>query len=285
MKSVIFFSNTMCFPFRYHPSIPQVHFANLSPPESPMLENANTTFPEHSEGEMLRIRPQNTITFSKAGNDLVGSVEITNVDTREVSFKVKTTAPEKFRVRPSTGVLQPSATVTINVMLQHGQQIQTINREKFLVMCIGLPSDSSTNTQDLADLWKNINSRSATVEQHRLKCALPVNFDESGLESMFSSGGNVAAGPDQYGVMSGSYAGSNMIGMSADKQMAILQQNISHLNDTTHRLEGQVKRNYRFQWVMCGLCVMLAIMVIYMLKIEIHNSATQYCSTTAGGHH
>uniref|UniRef100_A0A182NM52 MSP domain-containing protein n=1 Tax=Anopheles dirus TaxID=7168 RepID=A0A182NM52_9DIPT len=264
----------------------RVHFANLSPPESPMLENANTTFPEHSEGEMLRIKPQNTITFSKAGNDLVGSVEITNVDTKEVSFKVKTTAPEKFRVRPSTGVLQPSATVTINVMLQHGQQIHTINREKFLVMCIGLTSDISNNSQDLADLWKNINAKSAAVEQHRLKCALPVNFDESGLDSMFGAGGNVAAGHEQYGVMSGSYTGTGgMMGMSADKQMAVLQQTIAHLNDTTHRLEVQTKRNHRFQWLMCVLFVMLAVTIVYMLKLEIQSSATQYCSTTEGGHH
>lgn len=67
---------------------------------------------------------------------------------------MKTTAPEKFRVRPSTGVLPPSASVNINVMLQQGQQMHTINREKFLVMCIGLTDEISTNPQDLTELWK-----------------------------------------------------------------------------------------------------------------------------------
>ncbi|EAA11055.4 motile sperm domain-containing protein 2-like [Anopheles arabiensis] len=263
----------------------KVHFANLSPPESPMLDKPSTTFqPESSEGEMLRIKPQNTITFSRLGNDLVGTVEITNVDTKDVSYKVKTTAPEKFRVRPSTGVLPPSASVNINVMLQQGQQMHTINREKFLVMCIGLTDEISTNPQDLTELWKKISAKSSSVEQHRLKCALPANCDESGLESMFGGAGNVIAGPDQYGVMSGSFGGSSMMGMGADKQMSLLQQTISHLNETTHRLEVQVKRNHRFQWITCVLFVLLALAIVYILKIEIKSHASEYCTTAERNH-
>ncbi|XP_049293664.1 motile sperm domain-containing protein 2-like isoform X1 [Anopheles funestus] len=259
----------------------KVHFANLSPPESPMLEKANSNFPETSEGEMLRITPQHTITFSKNGSEFVGTVKITNVVSEEVSYKVKTTAPEKFRVRPSTGFLPPTASVTINVMLQHGQQIHTINREKFLVMCIALPNENSTNPPDLTELWKNISAKDASVELHRLKC----NIDESGLEQMFgNASGNISSGPDQYGVMGESYAGSSMMNMGADKQMNLLQQTISHLNDTTHRLEVQVKRNHRFQWITCVLFVLLAIAIVYILKIEIKSNASEYCSVSERHH-
>ncbi|XP_053672555.1 motile sperm domain-containing protein 2-like [Anopheles nili] len=261
----------------------KVHFANLSPPDSPMLDDKmSTSFPEHSDGEMLRINPQNIITFSKAGNDFVGSVEITNVDSKDVSYKVKTTAPDKFRVRPSTGVLQPSASVTINVILQHGNTIQTLNREKFLVMCIGLTHEISNNPQELVELWKTISAKSASVEQHRLKCALPVMFDESGLESVFGASSN--AGSDQYSAMGASYIGSGTIGLSVDKQMAMVQQTIAHLNETTHRLETQTKRNHRFQWVTCVLFILLAVAIVYILKVEIQSNASQYCSTN-GGHH
>ncbi|KFB50757.1 AGAP005556-PA-like protein [Anopheles sinensis] len=264
----------------------KVHFANLSPPESPMNESAVSKFPEHSDGEMLRINPQYTITFAKSGSDLVGTVEITNVDSKAVSYKIKTTAPEKFRVRPSTGVLLPSASVTINVMLQQGQQINTINREKFLVMCIAVSNDISTNPQELAELWKTISAKSGMVEQHRLKCALPVNFDESGLESMFGSGaGNATSGHDQYGSVGGTYLGGGMTSMGGDKQMAHLQQTIAHLNDTTHRLEAQVKRNHKLQWITCILFVLLSVAIVYILKVEIKSNASQYCSTIEGGHH
>uniref|UniRef100_A0AAG5D9E4 MSP domain-containing protein n=1 Tax=Anopheles atroparvus TaxID=41427 RepID=A0AAG5D9E4_ANOAO len=262
----------------------RVHFANLSPPESPMIESAVNNFSEHIDGEMLRIKPQFTITFAKSGSDLVGTVEITNVDSKAVSYKIKTTAPEKFRVRPSTGVLPPSASVTINVVLQQGQQINTINREKFLVMCIGVANDISSNPQELAELWKTISAKSGSVEQHRLKCALPVNFDESGMDSVFgSSGGNITSGTDHYGSVP-SYGGGGMTPMGGDKQMAHLQQTIAHLNDTTHRLEAQVKRNHKLQWITCILFVLLSVAIVYILKVEIKSNASQYCSTIEGHH-
>lgn len=68
--------------------------------------------------------------------------------------QIKTTSPEKFRVRPSTGVLAPGATTSINVVLQQGQLLATLNKDKFLVMCMELSSDASTSLQDITELWK-----------------------------------------------------------------------------------------------------------------------------------
>lgn len=59
-------------------------------------------------------------------------------------------------------------------MLQKGHQIQPINRDKFLVMCISL-ADESAGAEEIANLWKNVTATSTEVEQHRLKCALPAN--------------------------------------------------------------------------------------------------------------
>ncbi|XP_058054083.1 motile sperm domain-containing protein 2-like [Anopheles bellator] len=254
----------------------KVHFANLSPPESPMNESATNSFPEHNDGEMLRIKPQNNIIFAKSGNELVGSVEITNVDSRAVSYKVKTTAPEKFRVRPSTGVLLPSASVTINVALQHGHQVSAINREKFLVMCMGISNELSNNPPELAELWKNTSAKSASVEQHRLKCALPVNYDESGLEAMFASTGT-GHGTEQYGGPTSSVYGSG--GVRGDNQMH-LQQTISHLSEATHRLEGQVRFNQKLQWIILFMFLLLSVAIAYILKVEVKaNAAAAHCDS------
>lgn len=68
--------------------------------------------------------------------------------------QIKTTSPEKFRVRPSTGVLAPGASTSINVVLQQGHQITTLNKDKFLVMCMELGSDAGTSVQDITELWK-----------------------------------------------------------------------------------------------------------------------------------
>lgn len=90
-------------------------------------------------------------------------------------FQIKTTSPEKFRVRPSTGILAPGANSVINVVLQQGHQMPVLTKDKFLVMCMELSSDASTTSHDIAELWKNTSSNSSLVEQHRLKCWTPTS--------------------------------------------------------------------------------------------------------------
>lgn len=250
-------------------NIKKVHFANLSPSESPMNEPSNTNF-ENADGEMLRIIPQSNIAFTKSGNELVGNVEIINIQTEPVTYKIKTTAPEKFRVRPSTGVLSPGASVTINVVLQQGQQVIALNREKFLVMCMAFGSDMSTSSHDLAELWKNTSPNSGSVEQHRLKCSLPANLDDNSLRNgmpLYGSG----AGGDTFGAGTGYAVGG------ADKQLLHFQQVVTQLNDSNHRLEAQFKHNQMIQWITVGLFLVLSVAMVYILKAEIKNSASQYC--------
>lgn len=66
---------------------------------------------------------------------------------------MKTTSPEKFRVRPSAGCLPPGGKATITVTLLPGFQLGGLSRDKFLVM--SMPVDSiDLLPQDLTELWK-----------------------------------------------------------------------------------------------------------------------------------
>lgn len=112
---------------------------------------------------MLRLQPSEAIHFAKSGHDLVGTVDIVNIAPTAVTYKIKTTSPEKFRVRPSSGVLAPGASTSINVVLLQQQQqpgggvqqvAATLVKDKFLVMCMELTPDASTSTQDIAELWR-----------------------------------------------------------------------------------------------------------------------------------
>ncbi|KAG8228141.1 hypothetical protein J437_LFUL002796 [Ladona fulva] len=124
------------------------------------------------------ISPNDFLHFVNDGNTLSGNITLTNVSDGSISFKVtelkesqdkfhkeirrtrrllwgkvKTTTPDKFRVRPSTGILTAGASVTISIILQHGYQIPAYSRDKFLVMCLPIES-SSMDTQEIAELWK-----------------------------------------------------------------------------------------------------------------------------------
>lgn len=101
----------------------------------------------------LAITPADVLCFSYEGNELTGTILLKNEDAQCLSYKIKTTSPEKFRVRPSTGVLATGASVTVSVLLQPGYHMPGLARDKFLVMSVPVEI-SSLSPQELTDLWK-----------------------------------------------------------------------------------------------------------------------------------
>lgn len=72
---------------------------------------------------------------------------------------MKTTSPEKFRVRPSGGCLAPGEKATVHVTLLQGFQLGGLSRDKFLVMSMPVES-TDLSSQELTELWKVILNQS-----------------------------------------------------------------------------------------------------------------------------
>lgn len=125
---------------------------------------------QHSPGEMLRISPSDTIIFKAENEDLSGQFVLTNMDESTISFKIRTTSPEKFRVRPSSGTLAPGASQTVLIVVQPGFHIRTVSKDRFLVMSVQIPKADLT-PKELADVWSN--STGSKVDEYRLKCYFP----------------------------------------------------------------------------------------------------------------
>ncbi|PIO73218.1 hypothetical protein TELCIR_04822 [Teladorsagia circumcincta] len=86
-------------------------------------------------------------------------------------FKIKTTSPEKFRVRPSTGLIPAGSTDIIRVYLQNEYKNSCL-KEKFLLMAL---ETENNNLETFGELWKKAEN-DRKVEQ-RLKCR--INDDAS----------------------------------------------------------------------------------------------------------
>ena len=115
--------------------------------------------------------------FSSTGaGDLTGRVQIQNISRKIVGYKIKTTSPEKYRVRPSTGSLSPGLTATVEIHVSGGQATSSLVRDKFLITAVFLES-SELGQQQLADALKS----SKPDGQYRLRCQLAGNLsDQSG---------------------------------------------------------------------------------------------------------
>ncbi|XP_025085499.1 motile sperm domain-containing protein 2-like isoform X2 [Pomacea canaliculata] len=124
-------------------------------------------------GRLLTISPAEELIFSSnsSGRDCFDVITLSNTLPYLIAFKIKTTSPEKYRVRPSTGVVKPGEAYEVYVYLQTGF-LSSVSKDKFLVMAMEVTGDE----YDIS-LWKTVPKDS--IMEHRLKCATVANHNES----------------------------------------------------------------------------------------------------------
>ncbi|XP_069366711.1 VAMP (vesicle-associated membrane protein)-associated protein A, like isoform X2 [Paralichthys olivaceus] len=103
------------------------------------------------------------------------NLKLKNPSDRRVCFKVKTTAPRRYCVRPNSGVIDPGATVNISVMLQpFDYDPNEKSKHKFMVQTIFAPP----NVSDMDALWKD--AKPDDLMDSKLRCVfeLPSENDK-----------------------------------------------------------------------------------------------------------
>ncbi|KAI4806029.1 hypothetical protein KUCAC02_010621 [Chaenocephalus aceratus] len=118
-----------------------------------------TTF----KGALLDVSPAEELSFGSAETEKRCLIILSNVTKNKVAFKVRTTAPEKYRVKPSSNFCEPGASVDIVVSLHGGSQASP--QDRFLVMAAEMDNSLS---QELAQFWKEV--QKAKIMEHRLRC-------------------------------------------------------------------------------------------------------------------
>ncbi|KAH8257588.1 hypothetical protein KR038_011670 [Drosophila bunnanda] len=115
---------------------------------------------------MLQVNPKEFLSFNSKNAEATLNLKSIS-KSRPITYKIQTTSPEKFRVRPRCGVIQPNQTAAINIWLKPEHQVSCDNKDKFLVMAMEMPNPSC----DVTDMWRNKSPNAMDVEQHRLICS------------------------------------------------------------------------------------------------------------------
>ncbi|KAK8613072.1 hypothetical protein V6N13_104394 [Hibiscus sabdariffa] len=121
--------------------------------------------------ELLEIHPQElnfTFELKKQSSCLI---QLTNHSDQYVAFKVKTTSPKKYYVRPNTGIVKPKSTYDFTVTMQ--AQIVTpphlTCKDKFLIQSTVIPLRTAEE-----DVTSNMFSKESGrhIEEKKLKVSL-----------------------------------------------------------------------------------------------------------------
>lgn len=135
---------------------------------------------------LIRIEPENEIRFIGPFNSTVSTqLKLTNMTENQVFFKIKTTAPRSYCVRPNNGLISPMDVGIVQVMLQpfdYNPNDKERSKHKFMVQSRYAPEDATTADSDNA--FKSVTEG---VEMHdaRLKCVfeLPAPSEEDNPSS------------------------------------------------------------------------------------------------------
>lgn len=116
-----------------------------------------------------------------------------------VAFKLKTTTPRLFFVRPNVGLVQPGERVTIDIFVHPVYQDYNTQRHKFLMQA----AEANENIDNLQEFWKTINPvyiwdtkiRVKFVDESRPMLEAPPSGDATGATGATgAAGGTGAAG-------------------------------------------------------------------------------------------
>lgn len=146
--------------------------------------------------QVLVIKPPHELSFVGPFTQPVSSVMyLSNPSDRKVCFKIKTTAPKRYCVKPNSGVVDPDDQVKISVSLQPFDfDPNDKNKHKFMVQSMYAPEGEFHQDQ----LWKEVDS--SQLMDSKLKCVFVV-------PDSATAGGATSATNDGY-AMDGAAAAS-----------------------------------------------------------------------------
>ncbi|XP_056157426.1 motile sperm domain-containing protein 2-like [Lampris incognitus] len=118
------------------------------------------------KGSLLHISPAEELCFGLSETEKRCLIILKNVTKSAVAYKVRTTAPEKYRVKPGSSICAAGTSMEIIVSLHGGSQPSL--QDRFLIMAAESGPSVTEDNQDLVQFWKDI-PKSKVIE-HRLHC-------------------------------------------------------------------------------------------------------------------
>ncbi|XP_058871629.1 vesicle-associated membrane protein-associated protein A-like isoform X1 [Acipenser ruthenus] len=129
--------------------------------------------------QILVLEPPVDLKFKGPFTDVVTTnLKLTNPSDRKVCFKVKTTAPRRYCVRPNSGMIEPGSNIIVSVMLQpFDYDPNEKSKHKFMVQTIF----ASPHVTDMEAVWKD--AKPDDLMDSKLRCIFELPSENDKVKS------------------------------------------------------------------------------------------------------
>ncbi|XP_057665641.1 vesicle-associated membrane protein-associated protein A-like [Diorhabda carinulata] len=175
--------------------------------------------------QVLQIRPPDELHFKGYFSDSITVImTLINPSAKRIMYKIKTTAPKKYCVRPNCGILNPNEISEISISLQPCMYEPTERgKHKFLVQSAFAPPGEV----NMENIWKDI------IPEHLMESKLKCTFDIDSKEE-YQSGEPYDFVPD---------TASTPVAASSQKVTHEILTNIQREEDSILKMENQKLRD------------------------------------------
>ncbi|XP_008277477.1 vesicle-associated membrane protein-associated protein B/C isoform X1 [Stegastes partitus] len=133
--------------------------------------------------QVLLLEPQHELKFRGPFSDVVTTnLKLSNPTDRNVCFKVKTTAPRRYCVRPNSGIIDAGTSINVSVMLQpFDYDPNEKSKHKFMVQSMLAPPDMT----DMEGVWKE--AKTEELMDSKLRCVFEMPVENEKAHDMESN--------------------------------------------------------------------------------------------------
>ncbi|KAG1934286.1 vesicle-associated membrane protein-associated protein A [Pimephales promelas] len=185
--------------------------------------------------QILILDPSSDLRFKGPFTDVVTTnLKLRNPSDRRVCFKVKTTAPRRYCVRPNSGLIDPGATVIISVMLQpFDYDPNEKSKHKFMVQTIFAPSGAT----DLEAMWKD--AKPDDLMDSKLRCVFDMPSDSEKMSELESTKASSALSASKADGPAGSRSTDDAEMRKVVEECKRLQTEVGKLHDENRQLRDE----------------------------------------------
>lgn len=144
--------------------------------------------------QLLVIEPANELKFVGPFCAAVSSyMRLSNPTEHVILFKIKTTAPKKYCVRPNCGLLEPKSTIEIAIILQPFIfDAAEKNKHKFMVQSMIMPEGDVSVDQ----LWKDVSPDDLMDSKLRCVFELPADTNQTSSGAITATSTTTSQSPN-----------------------------------------------------------------------------------------
>lgn len=142
--------------------------------------------------QVLQITPAHEIVLKGPFDRVVTSyLELYNPTDEQICFKVKTTAPRRYCVRPNSGLIKPTEKIKIAIMLQpiDNDSQSERNRHKFMVQSVSIKDEN----MNVDNIWNEAPSND--IMDSKLRCVFQMPSVSEDSETSASPSSTTASAP------------------------------------------------------------------------------------------